>query len=100
MKTVSGRCGSAEPRRRACQSRVNELTTRDDHATIYQVGEVGAVRRVAEESANIADQMQEVYEIVDADIENFVHPPEEIKAIYGPSGEGGSTLKQQISNLC
>ena len=75
------------------QSRINELTTRDDHATIYQVGEVGALRRVAEESANIADQMQEVYEIVDADVENFVHPPEEIKAIYGPSGEGCSTLK-------
>ena len=73
------------------QSRINELTARDDHATIHQVGEAGALQRLADESADIADQMQEVYEIVDAGVENFVHPPGEIKAIHSAGGAGDST---------
>ena len=54
------------------QNCINELTARDDHATIHQVGEAGGLQRLADESADIANQMQEVYEIVDADVENFV----------------------------
>ena len=37
--------------------------------------------------------MQEVYEIVDADDEPFVPPPEEIGTIHGASEEGDSTPK-------
>ena len=37
--------------------------------------------------------MQEVYEIVDASVEHFVHPLREITAIHGASGEGDSTPK-------
>ena len=77
------------------QSHVHELTELDDHIIIHQPGEAEHFDdwHSIDENADIANHMQEVYEIVDAEDEPFVPPPEEIGTIHGASEEGDSTPK-------
>ena len=77
------------------QSHINEPTNQGEHVTIDQVGESAPAGHyndcdIADE---IADHMQEVYEVVDACVEHFVHRPREIKTIHGANGESDSTSK-------
>ena len=59
------------------QSRVNDLTQWDEHATIHHVGEAEPAGHYndCDLADEIADHMQEVYEIVNAGAEHVVHPP-------------------------
>ena len=80
------------------QSHVHELTELDNHVIIHQVGDAEPAGHYddwhsVDENADIANHMQEVYEIVDADDEPFVPLPEEIGTIHGASEEGDSTPK-------
>jgi len=77
------------------QSHVHELTELDDHVIIHQAEAAGHYDdwHSVDENPDIANHMQEVYEIVDADDEPFVPPPEEIGTIHGASEEGDSTPK-------
>jgi len=78
------------------QSHVHELTELDDNIIIHQVGDTDPAGHYddwnsADENADIANHMQEVYEIVDADDEPFVPIPEEIGTIHGASEEEGDS---------
>ena len=80
------------------QSHTHELTELDNHVIIHQDGEEELAGQYndwhsADGHPDIANHMQEVYEIVDADDEPFVPPPEEIGTIHGASEEGDSTPK-------
>ena len=85
FKTVAAQQGLGDEH---VQSHVHELTERDDHVTIYQVG--GAElpghyndRHLTDENADIGKDMQGAYE-------TSVTPPEEVRTINGVSKEGGS----------
>ena len=87
-----------DPEDEHVQSHIHELTELDDHIIIHHAGEAGQAGhyddwRSADENADVANHMQEVYEIVDAEDEPFVPPPEEIGTIHGASEEGDSTPK-------
>ena len=75
------------------QSHVHELTELDN-VIVHQAEPAGHYDdwHTADQQADIANHMQEVYEIVDAD-EPFVPPPEEMGTIHGASEEGDSTPK-------
>ena len=95
VRTVAAQQG---PEDEHVQSHVHELTELDDHIIIHHVGDAGQAGHYddwhsADENADVANHMQEVYEIVDAEDEPFVPPPEEIGTIHGASEEGDSTPK-------
>lgn len=75
------------------QSHVHELTERDDHVTIHQVG--GAElpghyndRYLANENADIGKDMQGAYETSDT-------PPEAVRTINGVSKESDSIKRSK-----
>ena len=80
------------------QSHVHEVTELDNHVIVHQAGEEEPAAQYddwhsTDGHPDIANHMQEVYEIVDADDEPFVPPPEEIGTIHGASEEGDLTPK-------